>query len=426
LHSLSINLTYRCQFKCAYCEIRHVERSFRKGEGRPMGPELDSARIKGILSEAKTLGLGTVNLTGGEPFIRRDIYEIIDHAARIGLILGINTRHTFGDDDAARIRAAGNVRLWVSIDSHDVALSERMSGRPSYFVGFIDGVRRLTAAGVPVAVTSVISKLNFPHLRQLFEFLAELKVDRVHTREVSVEPACVDDYSRGDVNERRALQLSADEQVEFRRLEPEFAGRLRFSHGPQMEGDIPSSGGDPSVIGPTGAEVSATAPSAPGRPLVLFAESEARDSDPEVDWIRDMVFGAARRTPLLPMSRCNTPNGAIDVAPDGKIFYCNMAHDYVIGDLARESLHDFLSGGQLEALCRPEREAFRGTRCFDCDFFVHCNAAGRCYVNNLRRTGVTHVPDPNLCSRYLGKTRDKKRTVAKAESPIPDLVPGDH
>jgi radical SAM protein with 4Fe4S-binding SPASM domain len=80
LHHLDIELTERCNNNCVHCSIRQPE-DFGQGKKR----ELSIAEIKGIFTEAASLGALSVRLTGGEPLLRDDFEEIYLSARELGL-----------------------------------------------------------------------------------------------------------------------------------------------------------------------------------------------------------------------------------------------------------------------------------------------------------------------------------------------------
>src|ERR1051325_8685718 len=80
---VSWNLTKRCNLRCPHCYME---------AGKAAAHELSTDECLSVLVEMKALGTEMVILTGGEPLLRRDIYEIASAASAAGLwvVMGTN------------------------------------------------------------------------------------------------------------------------------------------------------------------------------------------------------------------------------------------------------------------------------------------------------------------------------------------------
>ena len=67
--SAQVDLTYRCNERCVHCYLDHDDRG-----------EMTTAEIKGILDQLAEAGVFFLTLSGGEPFMRKDFFEIVGHA----------------------------------------------------------------------------------------------------------------------------------------------------------------------------------------------------------------------------------------------------------------------------------------------------------------------------------------------------------
>ena len=100
-------------------------------------------------------------LTGGEPLMRADIFDIIDYARALGMRPVIGTNGTLIDDAmAARIAEHGIPRVSVSIDFPDAAGQDAFRGQAGAYDAAIAGMRNLRNHGVGVQVNSTVTKLN--------------------------------------------------------------------------------------------------------------------------------------------------------------------------------------------------------------------------------------------------------------------------
>lgn len=354
LKKLGLYVTYRCRYRCGFCEFYSIRQHLqtRDTEFR----ELETEEIRRILSEARTYGVPYVILTGGEPFARHDIYDIIDHCCSIRLPFGINTRHTFTAQEALRIADVGNLgHLWVSIDSHDAATASELSGRTGWFEEYVQGIRLLVDAGVALSSFSVVTTRNARALDDLFGFLADLGIAQVVLREVALPTCLAARYARFDYARGKDLLLSDDDRDAVDKAVRRWGSRLNFAADPDSEGPPPAA--------------------------------------PLTD------------RPLEDLPRvCDLLNGELLVRPDGKAIYCGLAHDIVVGDLRQSSVREVVEGAALQRLCDPPRDVFENTDCSACGVFDLCTRVGRCYKRTLAAHGEYFAPDPKLCARFRGST----------------------
>ncbi|MEX2752618.1 MAG: GTP 3',8-cyclase MoaA [Candidatus Freyarchaeota archaeon] len=110
IRDIRVSLTHRCNLRCIYC---HGE-----GELSPSG-ELEASEIERIVGVAAGEGVRRVKLTGGEPLLRRDIFELVE---RVSMVPGIEevsmtTNATLLADKAWELREVGLRRVNISLDS---------------------------------------------------------------------------------------------------------------------------------------------------------------------------------------------------------------------------------------------------------------------------------------------------------------------
>ena len=100
-------------------------------------------------------------LTGGEPLMRDDIWDIIDYAHEKGLHPVIGTNGTLIDDECARkIAEHGIPRVSVSLDFPTAEGQDAFRGKDGAFEETLEGMRNLRAHGVEVQVNTTITKMN--------------------------------------------------------------------------------------------------------------------------------------------------------------------------------------------------------------------------------------------------------------------------
>ena len=133
---VALNLTRRCNLACAHC---YLDAGVRRDGG---AAELDTGEVTALLDDIKGLSDETmVVLTGGEPLMRPDIFDLARHASGLGLMVVVGTNGTLLDDGrVAALQEAGVQAVGISLDSLD----------PAYHDGFrgLEGAWRRTMAGI--------------------------------------------------------------------------------------------------------------------------------------------------------------------------------------------------------------------------------------------------------------------------------------
>lgn len=89
---VQISLTYRCNLKCKMCNIVNL---LSKDE------ELSTGQVFRVIDEAKACGINELLLTGGEPFLREDIFDICRYSRERGLRSIVTTNGLLIDNDVA-------------------------------------------------------------------------------------------------------------------------------------------------------------------------------------------------------------------------------------------------------------------------------------------------------------------------------------
>src|SRR6267143_559676 len=78
--SAQLDLTYRCNEQCVHCYLDHLDHG-----------EMSTTEIKHLLSEMAEAGVFILTLSGGEIFMRKDFFEILEHARDLTFCFNLNT-----------------------------------------------------------------------------------------------------------------------------------------------------------------------------------------------------------------------------------------------------------------------------------------------------------------------------------------------
>ena len=168
---LLAELTYGCPLHCPYCSNPLELEAYRD--------ELSTAEWQRVLTEARELGVLQLHLSGGEPLLRRDLVEIVRHAAGLGLYTNLITSALGLTPRRAReLRDAGLDHVQVSVQADEAALSDRLAGTPS-FDRKLAGARLVKELGWPLTLNVVLHRQNLDRVDRILDLAEELGADRI-------------------------------------------------------------------------------------------------------------------------------------------------------------------------------------------------------------------------------------------------------
>jgi len=147
-----LELTYACNFRCLHCyNVKEAKK------------ELNTSQVKEILKELERSGCFHVGLTGGEPLVRKDIFEILDFAKQSGLRITILTNGYLIDRKAAdRIAGLGTSlnKVDISILGRDKKTFESITRKKGSFTKTKKAIRLLKQRGVDVMIKPTLMRQN--------------------------------------------------------------------------------------------------------------------------------------------------------------------------------------------------------------------------------------------------------------------------
>ena len=147
---INFALTNKCNFKCRHCYSRNDPDN-----------EMDTAGAKKCVEALRQAGVFSLNFGGGEPLLRRDLFEIASFAAGLGMGVSMNSNGFILDNRAAQaVKAAGFRKVGISLDSHQARVHDEFRGVPGSFERASKALMHLREAGVETSISSVICRIN--------------------------------------------------------------------------------------------------------------------------------------------------------------------------------------------------------------------------------------------------------------------------
>jgi SynChlorMet cassette radical SAM/SPASM protein ScmF len=224
LNNIYFYLTGGCNLRCRHCWI--------SPKYQPEGatyPSLDFDLFRSIVEQGKSLGLGGVKLTGGEPFLHPEIHKIIDYIRGEELRLSIETNGTLCTPELAReIKKCEKVSISVSLDGANAETHEYIRGVDGCFEAALQGIRNLVKEGLKPQVIMTIMNRNKDQVEEMVRLAESLGVGAVKFNIVQPTERGIKLHEAGDT-------LSIEELIELGRwaemeLPKKTSLRIFFSH----------------------------------------------------------------------------------------------------------------------------------------------------------------------------------------------------
>ncbi|MBU2261325.1 MAG: heme b synthase [Proteobacteria bacterium] len=167
LRMVAWEVTRSCNLACGHCRA-----SALRG---PYPGELGTEKCLQLLDEIAAVAKPVIILTGGEPLLRKDIYDIAAYGNRKGLRMVLATNGTFVTEAVAnRMIEAGIRRVSVSLDGPDAGSHDAFRGVPGAFAEALTGIAAMKKAGLDFQINTTITRANLAQIREIHDLAHRL------------------------------------------------------------------------------------------------------------------------------------------------------------------------------------------------------------------------------------------------------------
>ena len=168
-HSVSWNLTQRCNLECAHCYMSAFAGADTRGE-------LSTAECRRVIDEIAEVNPNVfLILTGGEPLLRKDLFDIAGYATerRFTVVLGTNGV-LLREREAKLMRQHGVLGASISLDSTDAGRHDFFRHLPGAWEGAVRATRVLTDAGLDFSLHMSVTDWNVAEVPAMIDLAREL------------------------------------------------------------------------------------------------------------------------------------------------------------------------------------------------------------------------------------------------------------
>ncbi len=161
-------VTFACDLACRHCRA--------SAEPQRDVMELTTEEAKKLLEDVAQFGRPLFILTGGDPFKRPDLFEIISYGISLKLPVSVSPSVTplFTDDKIEKMKKVGVKAVSISLDGADEETHDSFRGIPGIFRRTLDIWEKLKKAGIKVQVNTTVSRINIERLAEIFSLVARM------------------------------------------------------------------------------------------------------------------------------------------------------------------------------------------------------------------------------------------------------------
>jgi len=328
---ISWNITRLCNEHCQHCYIHASPFADR-------ARELSTEECFRVVDQLREVNPGALLiLTGGEPLLRKDVFEISRYASAAGFMVVMGTNGTIISPERAAMMQANGIRgVAVSLDSLDQAKHDSFRGYQGAWANSVRGMAVLTEAGLPFIVQTTVTQQNYEEIEAIADFAAEhgAKVFNLYFLVPTGRGAFMTNITP-DEYEALMHRLLA--------MQPKFMGRMLVN-----------------------------AKCAPHYQRVLW------EHDPASPFLKGFVGSGG----------CPAGTHYVGITPDGDVTPCPYLPKYG-GNLREHTFAEIWNDSDLFVSLR-QRKALGG-RCGECEFNTMC---GGCRARAYGATGDYLAEDP--------------------------------
>lgn len=343
-------ITGKCSYNCRHC--------FNASDNAPLMSEWTLDEAKSLIRQAQACGINAVTITGGEPMLHRNFFEIVEEIHRRGMYVNeLNTNGSLVDQAALdRLKDIGCHPI-IKISFDGLGHHDWLRNRPGAEERALAALRLCVENGFPVWAQTNVHRLNTRTMLPMAELLDEMGVSEMRIIRTTEAP-------RWKENAGDACLTLEEYYEEMLRFTGEYLKKPR-----QMDVDI-------------------------WQFLTLFPRQTAYRMRPV-----ECAEGEFRDS--LPVCRGN--RGMIAIGADGQVYPCMQmsgyynSHGMELGNVKLSGLQTLLrEGDYLSEVCAAlgQFSSVNG-QCRDCPYFQYC--AGGCRALALALTDDKMGVDPTKC-----------------------------
>ncbi|MDI6792802.1 MAG: radical SAM protein [bacterium] len=165
--------TRRCNLSCLHCRAGAVD--------KPYDGELSTSEALTMIDQIREVGQPTLILTGGEPLLREDIFDLAAYGIEKGLKVVMSPNGLLLTREVAKkLVEIGIPRISISLDGPDAESHDRLRGVPGAFEGVLAGIRAAKSEGLAFQINTTVTRQNCDRIENVMNLAVELGAAACH------------------------------------------------------------------------------------------------------------------------------------------------------------------------------------------------------------------------------------------------------
>ncbi len=178
LKIISWNITRRCNLSCNHCYLPAIYKNSDRQEVNP-SYELSTSKALQVIDQIADVNPEVMLiLSGGEPLLRKDIFELAVQASDRGMMVVVGTNGMLIDyDTVSRLKQSGVSGVSISLDSSTPETHDRIRLSEGSWQKAIEAINLCRSADLSVQVNTMITRNNIHEIDEIIEYARSLGVN---------------------------------------------------------------------------------------------------------------------------------------------------------------------------------------------------------------------------------------------------------
>ena len=173
LRMIAWELTRSCNLACVHCRA--------SAERGPYPGELSTQEVLKVMDDIALVGKPVIILTGGEPLLRPDIFDLARHGTEKGFRMVMATNGTlFTEETVEKMKTSGIQRISISLDGPDSETHDAFRKVKGSFEGSLHGIGMAKKGGLDFQINTTITKINLHLIPDILRLAVDLGAVALH------------------------------------------------------------------------------------------------------------------------------------------------------------------------------------------------------------------------------------------------------
>lgn len=220
LKRLFVEITKKCNLSCLHCYNE---------SGLQYKDYMSQEKIKKLIDDAYDMGTIYFDITGGEPFVRKDIIEILKYAVKRGFIVSIYSNMTVINEEQLLFIKNNYIEIITSLDFSEEKKHDALRGREGAFKKTIDALEVAKKIGCNIRINSMINDKAETEINELLH-LVKGYTDKYVTNIIIPTGRAKNMYSFDNYNELYKIYAYLNSNSQINEFNAKKAQQMDFSN----------------------------------------------------------------------------------------------------------------------------------------------------------------------------------------------------